>query len=98
MAIVAAFVGAGVLAVRWRGHELQERLVAHCEAMFERMPDTFPPKKMMRGIEDIQARTARIQELLDADHLEAAQAQQGRSREPSRSTVVTPAGVGATTT
>ena len=73
--IVGAFVGAGVLVVHGRGHKLHERLMAHCEAMFERMPETFPPKKMMRGIEDIQARTARLQELLDADHLKAAPAQ-----------------------
>jgi hypothetical protein len=34
--------------------------------MFERMPDTFPPKRAMRGIEEIQVRTARIIELLEA--------------------------------
>jgi hypothetical protein len=45
--------------------QLGERLVARCEAMFERMPDTFPPKKMMRGIEEIRVTTGRILELLE---------------------------------
>ncbi|HET9324532.1 MAG TPA: hypothetical protein VFO03_11700 [Gaiellaceae bacterium] len=29
------------------------------------MPDTFPPKRMMRGIEEIRANTARTLELLE---------------------------------
>jgi hypothetical protein len=81
IAIIGAVVGTGALVVRMRGHKLHERLMAHCEAMFERMPDTFPPKKMLRGIEDIQATTARIQELLDAEYLKAAQAQPHAARE-----------------
>ena len=73
--ILGALVGAGALVLRAVGVQLHERLAARCEAMFERMPDTFPPKKMMLGIEDIQAKTATIQELLDADEAKAAQAQ-----------------------
>ena len=65
--IVGAIVGVGVLLVRARVPKLHERLVARCESMFERMPDTFPPKKMMRGIEDIRVKTTRILELLEAD-------------------------------
>lgn len=63
--IVGGLVGVGVLLVRARVPRLHERLVARCEAMFERMPDTFPPKKMMRGIEEIRVKTGRILELLE---------------------------------
>jgi hypothetical protein len=45
--------------------KLHERVMAHCEGMFERMPDTFPPKRMMRGVEEISATTARIEQLLE---------------------------------
>ena len=64
-AIIGALVGVGLLALRGRMPKLHERVMAHCEAMFERMPDTFPPKKMMGGIEEIRARTARIVQLLE---------------------------------
>ena len=61
--IFGALAGAGVVAVR-RRIKVRERLIAHCEGMFERMPDTFPPRAMMRGIEETRANTARILELL----------------------------------
>jgi hypothetical protein len=64
-AIIGALVGVGLLALRGRMPKLHERVMAHCEGMFERMPDTFPPKKMMRGVEEIRATTARIEQLLD---------------------------------
>ena len=60
--IVGAFVGVGILIVRARVPKLHERLMARCEAMFERMPDTFPPKQMMRGIEETRVKTGRILE------------------------------------
>ena len=66
MMIVGAIVGVGILLLRPRVPKLQERLVARCEAMFERMPDTFPPRKMMRGIEEIRVKTGRILELLES--------------------------------
>jgi hypothetical protein len=65
MVIVGAIVGVGILLVRGRVPAPHERLVARCEAMFERMPDTFPPKKMMGGIEEIRVKTGRILELLE---------------------------------
>ena len=64
--VVGTVLGVGVLVVRPRLSKLHARLMAHCESMFERMPDTFPPKKMMRGIEQLRADTARILELLEA--------------------------------
>lgn len=62
--IVAAVVAAGVIVARKL--KLHERLMAYCEGIFERMPDTFPPKKMLRGIEETRADTTRILELLEA--------------------------------
>ena len=63
--IVGTLVGVGVLIVRGRVPKLHERLMARCESMFERMPDTFPPKTMMRGIEETRVKTGRILELLE---------------------------------
>ena len=65
IAIIGALAGVGILILRSRMPKLQERMMAHCEGMFERMPDTFPPKKIMRGIEEIRATTARIEQLLE---------------------------------
>lgn len=63
--ILGALVGVGILVARARVPKLHERLMARCETMFERMPDTFPPKKMMRGIEEIRVTSGRILELLE---------------------------------
>ena len=70
-AIAAALVAVGVLVVRVRLRNLHERLAARCEAMFDRMPDTFPPKKMMHGIEETRVQTTRILELLEARNNES---------------------------
>lgn len=79
IAMVGVLVGVGVLVVRARGAQFHARLMARCEGMFERMPDTFPPKKAMRDIEDIQAKMARMLELLGAD-------QEGATRPEPRNT------------
>lgn len=71
IAIVGAFVGLGILVVRARVPKLHERLMARCEGMFERMPDTFPPKRAVRGVEEIRVNTARILELVEAGTDEA---------------------------
>ena len=68
---VGAFAAVGFLVLRTRQPKLHERLMARCGRMFERMPDDFPPKRMMRGIEDTRANTARILELLEGDKDEA---------------------------
>ena len=65
IAIIGALAGVGVLILRSRMPKLQERMMAHCEGMFERMPDTFPPKRITRGMEEIRATTARIEQLLE---------------------------------
>ena len=70
-AIRVALVGAGVLAVRALAPRLHARLAAGCERMFEQLPDEFPPKRMLRGIEEIRANSARTLALLEArDRLE----------------------------
>jgi hypothetical protein len=63
---IGAIVGVGVLVVRTRGIKLHERLMAGCERMFERMPDTFPPKQALRGIDEIRSNTARIADVLES--------------------------------
>lgn len=72
--IIGAIVGVGVMVVRTRGMKLHERLMAACERMFERMPDTFPPKKAFRGIDEIRSNTARIADLLESRAHEATEA------------------------
>jgi hypothetical protein len=64
--IVGALAGVGFLIVRTIAPKLRVRWMARCEAMFEQMPDDFPPKRMMRGIEEMRVNTARMAELLEA--------------------------------
>lgn len=67
IATVAALTGVGVLVARVVVPKLKlhERGMAGCEHMFRQMPEDFPPKRMMRGIEEIRANTARTLELLE---------------------------------
>jgi hypothetical protein len=64
--IGVALAGVGVLAARALAPRLHARLIAGCERMFEQMPDTFPPKRMLRGIEELRANSARTLALLEA--------------------------------
>ena len=63
--IVAALAGGGVFVVRALAPRLHDRMMAGCERMFERMPEQFPPKRMMRGIEETRSNTVRILEVLE---------------------------------
>ena len=67
IATAAALTGVGVLVARAIVPKLKlhERLMARCERMFQEMPDDLPPKRIMRGIEEIRADTARTRELLE---------------------------------
>jgi len=65
IAIGAVLIGAGVLAARTLAPKLRERFVAGCERMLEQMPDNFPPKRMMQGLDEIRANTTRTVELLE---------------------------------
>ena len=67
IATAAVLTGVGVLILRAVVPKLKlhERAMAGCERMFQRMPEDFPPKRMMRGIEEIRASTARTLEILE---------------------------------
>lgn len=59
--LVAVAVGAGILIlVRRFGPALGQRMMRKCEEMFDRMPEDFPPKRMMRRIDDIREQNAEI--------------------------------------
>lgn len=64
--IIGALVGVGVVIARKVAPKVGQRLMARCEGMFEHMPDEFPPKRMLRGIEETRVNTTRILELLEA--------------------------------
>jgi hypothetical protein len=82
IAISAAVLGGVVVAARVLAPKLHARMLATCKAMFEHMPEDFPPKRMMGGIEEINANTARILELLD----ERTRTQPKPPEEPPRTT------------
>ena len=71
----AALTGVGVLVARAviPKLKLHERGMAGCERMFQQMPEDFPPKRMMRGIEEIRAHTARTRELLEGRKTDEAE-------------------------
>lgn len=50
-----------VAAARRRfGPALGRRAMSKCEEMFDRMPEEFPPKQMMRSLEEIRDQNQRI--------------------------------------
>jgi hypothetical protein len=61
----AALVGAAALVLRALAPKLHARMLAACEHMFEEMPDSFPPKRMLHGIDEIRVNSARAVELLE---------------------------------
>jgi hypothetical protein len=65
LAIAAALIGGSVFVVRAFAPKLHARMLAACKGMFEQMPDDFPPKRMMGGIEEIRANSARTLALLE---------------------------------
>ncbi|HEU5065019.1 MAG TPA: hypothetical protein VFT86_03920 [Gaiellaceae bacterium] len=68
-AIGIALAGAGALVVRAAAPRLHARAMAACERMFEEMPESFPPKRMLHGIEVIEANSVRTLELLEKHEL-----------------------------
>ena len=65
LVISAAVIGGVVVAARVLAPKLHARMLATCKGMFEQMPEDFPPKRMMGGIEEIRANTAQTLELLE---------------------------------
>ena len=64
--IIAGVLVMAVAALRRFGPALRDLAMRKCEQMFEQMPEDFPPKRMMRGIEETRVNTARTLELLEA--------------------------------
>ncbi|HEX6331410.1 MAG TPA: hypothetical protein VF129_09030 [Actinomycetota bacterium] len=60
LAIAAAVLVAALAALRRFGPALRERAMRKCEEMFDQMPEDFPPKRMMRGIEELREQNTRI--------------------------------------
>ena len=58
--IGAAVFAAALAALRRFGPALEERAMRKCEQMFDRMPADFPPKRRVRGIEQIQEQNTHI--------------------------------------
>ena len=67
---ISVVVAAGK-AVRRFGPALGKRAMDKCHDMFDHMPEDFPPKRMMRAIEEIREQNARI--LLHLEKEPAAQ-------------------------
>lgn len=63
---------ATLVALRRFGPKLGEGAMKKCEEMFDRMPEDFPPKQMMRGIEEIRGQNTRILHHLDERDKEPA--------------------------
>jgi hypothetical protein len=60
MMIGAAVLVSGLAALRRFGPALSMRAMRKCHEMFNRMPEEFPPKRMMRSIEEIREQNSRI--------------------------------------
>jgi hypothetical protein len=60
------------------GPALGRRAMTKCQEMFDRMPEEFPPKRMMRGIEGIREQNSRILRDLDEERTALADAPGGR--------------------
>jgi hypothetical protein len=65
IAIGTALAAIALLVARAFVPKLHERMLAFCERTFEQMPDDFPPKQMMRGIEEVRVNTTRTLAILE---------------------------------
>ena len=91
IAIGAAVLGGVVLAARALAPRLHARMLAACKGMFEQMPEDFPPKRMIGGIEETRANTTRILELLDERTQTRLNPQDEPSRTPAEEVEMAPA-------
>ena len=60
MLIGAASLVALLAGLRFFGPALGKRATRKCEEMFDRLPEDFPPKRMMLTIEEVRAQNTRI--------------------------------------
>ena len=65
LAFSAAFVGFAVLGARLVMPRPHARMLAACRNMFEEMPEDFPPRRMLAGIQEIRLNSARALMLLE---------------------------------
>ena len=65
--IGAAVLVAALAALRRFGPALEERAMRKCEQMFDRMSEDFPPKRMVRGIEQIRKQNTQILRRLEEE-------------------------------
>lgn len=73
--IGAALVAVAVTVVPRFARALERGAMRKCEGMFDRMPDDFPPKRMLRGIDEIRHQNARILQKLEQQQPTPAVAQ-----------------------
>jgi hypothetical protein len=76
--VAAAVFVLAIAALRRFGPALGKRAMTKCEEMFDRMPDDSPPKRMMRGIEEIREQNSRILRDLEEERTALAGAPGGR--------------------
>ena len=58
-------IGGAAVLMRRHGPQMGERFVEHCEHMFDEMPDSFPPKRMMSSLDAIREQNERTLALLE---------------------------------
>lgn len=68
MIIGVAVSVTALAALRVFGPALGKRAMRKCEEMFDRMPEEFPPKRMMHSIDEIREQNMRILHLLEEEH------------------------------
>jgi len=74
----AAVFVAAMAALRRFGPALGKWAMRKCEEIFDHMPEEAPPKRMMRGIEEIREQNTRILHRLDEERTALAAASGGR--------------------
>jgi hypothetical protein len=81
--IGVAVIGGVMVAARTLLPKLHARMLASCNGMFEHMPDDFPPKRMLGGLEEIHANTTRMLGLLE-DRAQAGKPTPSGEASPTR--------------
>ena len=76
--VAAGVVVLALAALRRFGPALGKGAITKCEQMFDRMPQDFPPKRMMRDIEQIREQNSQILRDLDEERTALAGAPRGR--------------------
>jgi hypothetical protein len=66
-----------LVALRRFGPALVKRAMTKCQEMVDRMPEAFPPRRMMRGIEEIREQNSRILRDLEEERRALADASRG---------------------